>query len=1772
MKKRFLSLALVLVLCLCLLPAMAVPASAASGTMKVWVNNGVCAEINVAAASGTTWYTYSESILSDSSSEPLDWHFKYDATNQDTPAITINQGKSMLGIEAKNGVSLTSLAVFMKQGAMLTGINDETPTIYVQYPLTVTMKGGNTISSECDAICMEGGTAPNLTINMTSSEGNNNTISGTTAAINIVGDEGVSKTRIITMDSSTGGTNTITATGGTAIKVGSASTADTNLNVSVSGENNTISATGGSAIEAELGAITISGTSASDVLTLTNSAQDAAILTGLSGNVSVSTAALQVSSPYQAINVGSMSVTEGNVKVLTNPQTDQYPRYAGITIKNSEGTGLTINNSTVTAPSQEVGVQSSGSITVTGSSSLTATGSDYGIKISNGNASLTVKNASSVTATATGENGTAVYGATATVTDSGSIVSTEGGATLTTTAAGTAFTSGTLILNSDEEVTINGKTYTGGEGGATITYGTTPTLVSGTVVLGDDADIQGLTSAHKITAYGTATVTREADESALTLVSGTITVEEDIYVRFDGHVYTGGSSGAVVTEDTGYLKLSDGSIKVPTGATIKIDEYVYTATTDSTIDINGKLGMGAAVTAPAGATVKVGENTYTAGAGGAAIAYTDDLGEDIEPIGKLTNGTVTIDTDSSILVGNKTITSADDNDVTISVDENGGITLVEGSLAVPVGDKIIIDGLEYTAYNEASTGTATVTVSEDGASTNGDDWFTHENENYTVSIYSTDPGKLLDRGTYELDAGEEIDILVAAAEGIKTVTGPATVTMTPGTDAIATITVPTDGETDAQATISGITLHAGATVTVTANADDDENIYTLTSGTVEAGSPITTPSGVTVVGATVTVNGNNVTVTDTFGAGATIVLPAGKTATIKGTTYTGAAKTGSTVSVDTRGVAHVYVTGYSLTAESTAITMTTTYGEQLTEAIEIENNGYPEDNGKTYIRMTLTEVNGIAWSWTENKEEAEDNTSSGQTASFQPRFADASFPNAGTYTINWTAEAFDNEEYTGEAKFTLSGTLTLTVEKIDLANATLELTGGNSKQLGQNDITFDLPELTVTVDDSEVTAENNYTIKWTDSNNAEVTDTTGIEASKAGVYTATVTGTGNYKGSNTIQFAVSAEGASDASSATVTVATCTYNGEEQKPTVTVTLGDAEIDAANYVLTYANNINASENTATVTVTFGGAYYGTATQTFTIEKKAITKPTEDTTTYTYNGGQQTYGVAATDDYTVNGGVQKDAGEYTVAIGLTDTSNTEWSDSTIDALNYTFKIHPKTVTVKAKDQSIYVGGTAPDLTSPTLNTHYTITGLVGSDTLEFTTITMVYQQNGQTVTPDTSAAGTYDIVITATTSDPNYTITTANGTLTVRNRSTDSTGGYTPPVQKVTVPISGDENTIHVDVSVSGSKATVDDVDLDHLDTVIGDDVQTGTVTIDFSGLNKSINTVEIPSDVVKQIAEAVNDPANDAHSFEIILSDGTSIEFDAVALSEKAAQADGLDITISIKTSRGTGAQQSVVGSRPAYDINVTSGGEHISDMGGMVTVHAPYELKDGELPRGIIVYYVDDNGNKEACVTSYDPIKKRVNWKTDHLSLYMIDYDESLLNPFTDVSEDAYYFDSVLWAVDEGITKGTSETTFSPDASCTRAQMATFLWRAAGSPDPVGSTNPFTDVSADAYYAKAVQWAVEQGITNGTSETTFSPDADCTRAQMATFLWRNAGSPAPAGDSNPFADVSADAYYAEAVQWAVEQGITNGTSETTFSPDADCTRGQMVTFLYRFFVK
>ena len=244
----------------------------------------------------------------------------------------------------------------------------------------------------------------------------------------------------------------------------------------------------------------------------------------------------------------------------------------------------------------------------------------------------------------------------------------------------------------------------------------------------------------------------------------------------------------------------------------------------------------------------------------------------------------------------------------------------------------------------------------------------------------------------------------------------------------------------------------------------------------------------------------------------------------------------------------------------------------------------------------------------------------------------------------------------------------------------------------------------------------------------------------------------------------------------------------------------------------------------------------------------------------------------------------------------------------------------------------------------------------------------------------------------------------------------------------------------------------------------------------------------------------------------------------------------------------------------YTIQATAGAGGSISPSGNVSVREGRDQTFTITPdQGYAVSDVKIDGESVGVVTSYsfENVRKA---RTIAVSF-------ATIKIFVDVPAGSYYEDAVDWAVENGITKGTDDTHFSPDGICTRAQAVTFLWRAAGSPEPETRAMPFNDVPVGSYYYDAVLWAVENGITKGTSDTTFSPNMTCSRAQIVTFLWRSEKSPA-AGTANPFADVKSTAYYADAVLWAVKENITKGTTSTTFSPNADCIRAQIVTFLWR----
>jgi hypothetical protein len=430
--------------------------------------------------------------------------------------------------------------------------------------------------------------------------------------------------------------------------------------------------------------------------------------------------------------------------------------------------------------------------------------------------------------------------------------------------------------------------------------------------------------------------------------------------------------------------------------------------------------------------------------------------------------------------------------------------------------------------------------------------------------------------------------------------------------------------------------------------------------------------------------------------------------------------------------------------------------------------------------------------------------------------------------------------------------------------------------------------------------------------------------------------------------------------------------------------------------------------------------TGTADFTIARKPIAPPAADTTKFAYTALEQTYQLAANAAYTISPNTtQTNAGSYTVTVSLNDTANTEWTDGTTAAKEYTFTISAAKLTVTALDKRITAGQSAPDLTTPVLGEDYKVDGLLGQDAL--TAVTLTYGE-----TPDTSKTGSYTINISA--EQANYDITTVPGTLTITPRPSSGGGSTTYPV-----------NTPNK--------------------------TENGTVTV-----------------------------------------------------SPRYAER-GDTVTITVKPDDGFKLDELTVTDKNGNELKLT------------------------------------DKGNGKYTFTM--PASK-VEIKATFVK-------EVETSPFSDVSTSAYYYEAVKWAQEKGITGGIGNGLFGPNQPCTRAQIVTFLWRAAGSPEPKAMSS-FADVSTDAYYAKAVAWAVENGITTGTGDGKFSPDAACTRAQSVTFLFRAIGK--LVDSKAEFSDVLTDSYYANAVAWAVENGVTNGIGDGLFGPDNSCTRAQIVTFLFR----
>ena len=408
----------------------------------------------------------------------------------------------------------------------------------------------------------------------------------------------------------------------------------------------------------------------------------------------------------------------------------------------------------------------------------------------------------------------------------------------------------------------------------------------------------------------------------------------------------------------------------------------------------------------------------------------------------------------------------------------------------------------------------------------------------------------------------------------------------------------------------------------------------------------------------------------------------------------------------------------------------------------------------------------------------------------------------------------------------------------------------------------------------------------------------------------------------------------------------------------------------------------------------------------------------------------------------------------------------------------------------------------------------------------------------------------------------------------------GNYAPPTpptpvysggsssSTITVPVSGDASTVKVSASVSGSTATVKPIkDVDLAKVTDGE-----SVAIDLSGVGKNVDTAKIPTETVEKISE------KSALTVKLPVA---TVEFDNAATAEIADQAKGNNIELvvdSVKEVSLNAVQKESVKKLDTaliIDAHLVSNGERLCSEseggfgGGKATVILPYEIKNNRTAANYSVFYVDDAGKLQKLNAKYDEELAAFVFEIEHFSVYAVAYDENAM-PFTDVLTDAYYYDAVKWAVEKEITLGKTDTEFDPNGSVTRAQAVTFLWRAAGKP-VVNYAMNMSDVASGKYYTEAVRWALAEGITKGTDAAHFSPNATCTRGQIVSFLYRYAKA-AATKTSNPFTDVKAGAYYYDAVLWAVENGITGGTSATTFAPTNGCTRAQVVTFIYRYMGK
>ena len=601
---------------------------------------------------------------------------------------------------------------------------------------------------------------------------------------------------------------------------------------------------------------------------------------------------------------------------------------------------------------------------------------------------------------------------------------------------------------------------------------------------------------------------------------------------------------------------------------------------------------------------------------------------------------------------------------------------------------------------------------------------------------------------------------------------------------------------------------------------------------------------------------------------------------------------------------------------------------------------------------------------------------------------------------------------------------------------------------------------------------------------------------------------------------------------TVTVLgeTPVYDGSEKKPAVEVKYGETTLAAADYTVSYSKNVNAGVDTATVTVTStdDSSYKFTATKNFTIAQAPISGAViDDIADVTYNAKAHTPEVIVT----FNGSTLTDA-DYTVSYGE-------------DCIN----AGTVTVTVTAKENGNFTGmkTTTFEIKKANLTlSPYTISKLCTETEATTETLPSDFFLAGETETGFsiklTAVEGGDDIFAVAPA------VVEGENKITFRLKNEVGAATFTVTV----TPVSGNYNggsyaltiSTHDRTDVSGSISFPD-----------GSAVYTGTgikyENATISGYSGTLRYGYTPNASTGASLDASGLPLTvGTYTVAVTFNSDASFGYKTATFTITKATPTGTPGYTKLETSGKTLADAKLtVGTiRPAgtiaWDLPLTT---VLEDGKAYAWTFTPADTHNYTILTGTLVPYVDDG---------MDYIPGVIGGNTGSFN-------------FHDVSRFDYFYDAVKWAAENGIASGTGRYTFSPNAVCTRAQTVTFLWRAAGSPLPRYRVCPFTDVQPSDYYYNAVLWAVEQGITTGLNANTFGPDVTVTRGQVATFLYR-AASAAKSNTFNPFTDVKTTAYNYDAILWAYDNRITTGTSDTTFSPDAYCTRAQIVTFLYRYY--